>query len=181
MAAFGLETFEEFLVKVVGSVWGKRLNVVGITLLFVFLAGISHLIFIDHTPEYPWERRKYLFWMIEPNKAYQLWSFGFPYYRDWEGISEYVTSTDDIGFFASNEKKSITSFYVPQQFDVDGAGYYIHIYHPQSFKETVANRKIRYWTNNYDPVKVFEINGRVLVEIYDMPPGTIEELKRAGY
>jgi hypothetical protein len=181
LAAFGLETIEELVIKVIGSVWGKRLNVVGLTLLFLFLAGISHLIFIDHTPEYPWERRKYLFWMIEPNKAYQLWSFGFPYYRDWEGISEYITSTDDIGFFASNEKKSITSFYVPQEFDVDGAGYYIHINHPQSFKETVANRKIRYWTNNYDPVKVFEINGRVLVEIYDMPPGTIEELKRAGY
>ena len=120
--------------------------------------------------------------MIEqPNTAYQLRLFGFPYNRDWEEIREFVTSTDDIGFFASNERSSITSFYIPQKFDIEGAGFYIHIHHPQSFKERVAKKKIRYWTNNYDPIKVFEKNGRVLVEIYDMPPGTIDELKRAGY
>ena len=120
--------------------------------------------------------------MIEkPNQAYTVRLFGFPYSRDWEEIGEFVTSTDETGFYASNEKKSLASFYIPQTFYISGAGYYIHIYNPQSFKEKVEKKKIRYWTDNYDPIKVIEKNGRVLVEIYDMPPGTFDDLKREGY
>jgi len=155
---------------------------IGLALLFIFLAGISHLIFVDHTPEYPYEKRGIFFWKIGGyNKDYKLWNFGFPYYRGWEEISEFVTSTDETGYFVSNEEKPITSFYIPQKYFVAGAGYYIHIYHPQSFKEKVDKKKIRYWTDNYDPVKVIEVNGRILVEIYDMPQGTIDEIKHAGY
>jgi 4-amino-4-deoxy-L-arabinose transferase-like glycosyltransferase len=182
LAAFGLETIEEFVVKVVGSIWGKRLNVVGLTLLFVTLAGISHLIFIDHTPEYPYEARGILFWKIGGEKKdYKLWNFGFPYYRRWEDIQEYVSSHEGNGYYATNESTSISVYYVPYRYWVERAGYYIYINNPQTFRNPDGRNKIHYWMVNYKPEKVFEYNGRVIAEIYSMPSGSLEEIKEAGY
>lgn len=182
LIAFGLVNIERLIHRLGGQKYGKALRFLGVSMLFVFLASLSHFLFIDHTPEYPWGRRKYLFWMIErPSREYQVRFFGFPYYRNWEEIREFVSATDDIQYYMTNEKKSITDFYVPQEFNLNGAGYYIHIYEPQSFTEEVAKKKIRYWTEKYDPIKVYEINGRVMVEIYNMPPGSVKDLERAGY
>jgi 4-amino-4-deoxy-L-arabinose transferase-like glycosyltransferase len=182
MAAFGLETIEELVVKVAGTVWGQRLNVVGLTLLFLFLAGVSHLIFIDNTPEYPYEERGILFWKIGgENEDYKLWNFGFPYYRRWEDIQEYVTNQEGNGYYATNESTSISVYYVPYRYWVERAGYYIYIKNPQTYRDPDRRNKIRFWMANYEPEKVFEYNGTTVAEIYYMPAGSLEELKEAGY
>jgi hypothetical protein len=182
MAAFGLETIEELLVKVVGNGWGQRLSVVGLTLLFLILTGISHLIFVDHTPEYPYEERGILFWKIGGrNEDYKLWNFGFPYYRRWEDIQEYVSNQEGNGYYATNESTSISVYYVPYRYWVERAGYYIYIKNPQTYRDPDRRDKIRFWMVNYAPEKVFEYNGTTVAEIYYMPEGSLEEIKVAGY
>jgi hypothetical protein len=58
---------------------------------------------------------------------------------------------------------------------------YIYVHNPQSFKVRDLRAKVRYWREHYPPVKVFESNGRIIVELYDLPPGTLKEIKQAGY
>jgi hypothetical protein len=148
-----------------------------------FFSMIDHFIFIDNTPEYPWEARRVLFWTLgNPDRTYYLWSFGFPYNRHWSEIGAYVMTHDPNGYYCTNEDKDIAGYYVPQVFDIDQSGYYIHIYNPTSFKdELIAKDKLRYWMKNYPPVKVYTNSGRVVAEIYKMPAGTYEEIRDAGY
>ncbi len=184
LIAFGIVVLEGLLVSFLGAVWGRRLNILWAALLFVWLAGISHLIFVDHTPEYPFEKRRILFWTIGgpgPVRDYKLWTFGFPYNRRWEDIREFVTTTENDGYYATNENVSISVYYVPFTYFVERAGHYIYIHNPQSFKTWDSRDKIQYWRAHYKPVKVLENEGRVVAEIYYMPPGSLEDIKKAGY
>jgi 4-amino-4-deoxy-L-arabinose transferase-like glycosyltransferase len=182
LCAFGLEWIEGLVIKVAGEMWGVRLNIAGLALLFASLAGISHLIFVDHTPEYPFEPRGILFWKIGgANPDYKLWTFGFPYYRRWQDIEAYVTTQENNGYYATNEDVSISGYYVPYTYHVEQAGYYIYIYYPQSFRIWDTRDKLHYWREKHPPIKVFEYEGRVVAEIYSMPSGSLEEIKRAGY
>jgi hypothetical protein len=153
-------------------------------LLFVALAGIAHLIFVDHTPEYPYEKRGILLWDIgggDKVRDFKLWTFGFPYNRRWEDIREFVITTENNGYYATNENVSISVYYVPFKYFVERAGHYIYIYNPQSFKSWDSRDKVQYWRAKHKPVKVLENEGRVVAEIYYMPPGSLEEIKNAGY
>ena len=184
LIAFGMEVLEDVFVKTLGAVWGMRSNILWLCLLFGSLAAISHLIFVDHTPEYPYEKRGILFWTIggaDTVKESKLWNFGFPYYRRWEDIREFVSTSENTGYYATNENVSISVYYVPYTYFVERAGHYIYIHNPQSFKTWDGRDKIQYWRANHDPVKVFEYNGRVVAEVYYMPPGSLDEIKKAGY
>jgi len=172
LIAFGVAVAEDVLEKVIGDVYGRVLSKAGLAILFTFLFTLSHFVYVDHTPEYPWERRGYFIWTLEePDRKYRLWLFGFPYYRYWEEIGEYITSTENNGFYFTNEKQSIASRYVPYEFDVNRSSIYIHIYNPQSLRDNPAKDKIRHWRANYQPVKVFENYGRIVAEIYVKPEG----------
>jgi len=184
LLAFGLVTVEELAVKVIGEVWGRRLSIAGAALLFIVLAGISHLIFVDSTPEYPYEKRGMLFWTIgggDQLREDKYWVFGFPYYRGWEEIRQFVTTTENNGYYLTNENISISDYYVPLKFDAEGAGHYIYIHNPQSFKTWDSRDKVLYWRENYKPVKIVENRGRVVAEIYYMPAGSLEAIRQLGY
>ena len=180
--AFGLQTLEKWLVKLYNQRLGTISGVALGTIVFGLLFTISHFIFVDHTPEYPWQSRRFLVWKIErPSDQYKLWVYGFPYYRHWEEIGETSANTPPETNYASNENPSITTYYVDRPFDKQNPDVYINIINPQSFRVRTANDKIRYWTNNYPPEKTFLNNGQVVAEIYVMPPGSLDEIKAKGY
>ncbi len=182
LAAFGIVVLEDLFARLVGERISNALVNGAAAVVILFLFAVSHLIFIDHTPEYPWEQRRILLWTVgAPDGEYKVWAFGFPYNRQWEAIRDYVASDEAIGYYASNESKSLAGFYLQRPFDVNRSGYYIHIYHPQSFRERLADDKIRYWTKNYPPVKTYLTAGKTVAEIYDMPPGNKSELRSQGY
>jgi hypothetical protein len=182
LVAFGAQVVEDTLVKILGAKWGGVAHIAWTAAMFMGLAATSHLIFVDHTPEYPFERRRILFWTIGgPDETYRQWVFGFPYYRRWEDIREYITSDESSIYYASNEKTSLTSFYIPYPVSLANAGPYIYIHNPQSFNARDRRVKVRYWRERYAPIKVFEVEGRVVAEIYKMPPGSLKEIKAAGY
>ncbi len=186
MAGIGAAVLEDWIVRLVSDRLGRQTNHwlfrAGITAIFLFLAVLSHFIFVDTTPEYPWEQRRFLFWTLgEPDTEYHIWAYGFPYNRHWEDIGDFVRENDGSGYYFSNEKNSIASKYVPLPYNAERAGYYIHIHHPQSFMNFYLRDKVRYWVKNYPPLKVFEVNGRRVAEIYKMPPGNLTEIKNMGY
>jgi 4-amino-4-deoxy-L-arabinose transferase-like glycosyltransferase len=181
LLGFGILTIEDWVVKLLGRV-GKVANFGGLALLFVFIASLSHFIFVDHTPEYPWENRRYLIWTVQlPEVKGDLWLFGFPYYRHWDEVAAYVTSNSDVKAYITNETTAISAYHIPLTYDPDQAGYYIYVHNPQSFRAVLANDKLRYWTKKYKPDKVFTTEGRVMVEIYKMPPGTLDQIIAEGY
>jgi Dolichyl-phosphate-mannose-protein mannosyltransferase len=182
LVAEGIEICASFAGRWIKNQKGESLVYAGVAVILVFLALISHLIFIDHSPEYPWEERRILFWTVgKPDPEYRMWVFGFPYNRQWEAIGEYVSSQAGTGYYATNENKSIAEYFVPYPFDINRAGYYIHIYHPQSFRDKLADDKIRYWMKNYAPMKTIQNQGKVLAEIYLMPAGNVDEIRKMGY
>lgn len=182
LAAFGVDVFRSLLSRLAGARAGKTATIGGLAAALVILAGIGHLIFIDHTPEYPWEERRILFWSIgSPDPQYRMWAFGFPYNRRWEEIGNFVTTSENNGYYATNENKSIAGHYIPYPFDINRSGFYIHIHHPQSLRDRLADDKIRYWIKNNPPVKTFTRAGRTVAEVYVMPAGNIEEIRQQGY
>ena len=182
LVAFGIEVCESLLSKVAGARIGKPAVAAGLAVAFIFLAAVGHFIFIDHTPEYPWEERRIIFWTVgAPDPAYRLWGFGFPYNRQWEEIGRYITSRENNGYYSTNENKSIAGYFIPYPFDINRSGFYIHILHPQSLRDRLADDKIRYWMKNHPPVETIETEGRTVAEIYAMPAGNIEEIRKQGY
>lgn len=149
--------------------------------VFTFLALQSYFVFVDSSVEYPWQQEKFLLWtMHTPNATYHLSLFGFPYFRDWESIAEFVSRYPNVSAYSTNERESIARHYVNLQKDTDKAGFYIFLQFPQSFTEHILNEKALYWASNYAPVYTLSRGGMDLVNIYNMSPGTLAEIQAKG-
>jgi len=158
------------------------LSLFGIATVFTFIFLQQYAIFVDNKYEYPWESEKFLIWKFpQPTPLYHLSMFGFPYYRDWEGIQKFIQSNGEQPAYSTNERKSIARYYIDLPKDTDSAGYFVYIKNPQSFTDEVIYEKAEYWRSKYDPVYVFNRGGRDLVEIFLMEPGTKEEIMEKGF
>jgi hypothetical protein len=151
-------------------------------LVFSFIFLQSYTIFVDHTTEYPWQPEKFLIWtMFRPTASYHLSMFGFPYNRDWEGIAKFVKSHPEVTGYSTNERISISRYYINQEKDSNKAGYYIYIRYPQSLTDGILSEKAMYWANKHAPVYTLSKNGEDLVSIYEMPVGGLEKIRAEGY
>ena len=182
LAAFGVEVLEQMVNRIAGETWGEVLNAVWIAVIFMALAAISHLIFVDHTPEYPFEKRRILFWTIggiEP--GYLLRIYGFPYYRNWEGIAEYLASQNSSENYVTNEDERLSRYYIPYKYNLIKAGYFIYIYNTQNIWERDLRAKELFWRKQHPPDQQFRFEGRLLADVYKMSPGTLQKLRQAHH
>jgi hypothetical protein len=178
----GILFIEEFLKKFRRLFIPEVISAVGLLVLFSFIYLQSFAIFVDNNKEYPWESEKFLIWEFpQPTPIYHLSMFGFPYYRNWEGIGNAILSSDNNGYYSTNERKSIARFFVPFDKSTDKAGHYIHILNPQSFTNKIQQDKAQYWADRYHPIFTFSRSGNDLVRVYYMEPGTLEEIIEKGY
>jgi len=162
-------------VKIVSLVTNSLLII-----LFTFVFYQSYMIFVDNTKEYPWENEEFLFWEFRTpdiNK-YHLSLFGFPYYRNWQAISDYINKFPDVKAYTSNENNAISNYYLKLEKSTDKAGFYVFIRYPQTYKNITNNEKYLYWSSKNAPVFTISRSGNALVNVYLMPVGTTEELKR---
>jgi len=180
--ALGIVFIEELIAKFDKYFIPNAIAYTGLLFLFLFLYLQSYAIYVDHTVEYPWTNEKFLIWEFpKPTPIYHLSMFGFPYYRDWESIRDVIMTSDNNGYYSTNERKSIARFYVPLEKSTDEAGYYIYIKNPQSFTNKILQDKARYWSERYPPVFTFSKAGSDLVRVYKMEPGTLDEIKEKGF
>ncbi len=180
--AFGIKFVEESL-KIFSNMFiPEVISFTGLFVLFTFIYLQSYAVFVDNSREYPWESEKFLIWEFpQPTPIYHLSMFGFPYYRNWEGIRDAIMSSDSNGFYSTNERKSIARFFVPFEKSTDKAGHFIHIINPQSFTNKIQQEKAVYWSERYHPIFTFSRSGKDLVRVYYMETGTLEEIIAKGY
>jgi len=185
LVAIGLSWIEEIFLGLTRFfiVFNSRLMVNALlVMLFTFISIQSYMVFVDHFKEYPWQEEKFFLWTFPmPTPIYHLSMFGFPYFRDWEGISNYISSHSAATAYSTNERKSISRHYIALEKDTDLAGFYVYIRHPQSFTNEITNEKVLYWTSKQPPVYTMSKGGTDLVNIYLMPGGTLAEIKSRGF
>lgn len=147
----------------------------GVFIVFSFIFLQSYTVFVDHAVEYPWTSEKFFIWEFpKPTPIFHLSMFGFPYYRNWEEIGDFVE--EDIAYipcpahkdfnqcpfrvgkikqYSTNERSSISRYHISFNKNTDLAGYYVHIKNPQSFTNEILSDKARYWADTYAPEKSF--------------------------
>jgi hypothetical protein len=183
--SFGIYLIENLIKGIVGKNIGRPVFIYSLTLLFVFIYLQSYAVFVDNSTEYPWREEKFFFWTFpRPNAIYHLSMFGFPYYRNWEGIRDFVKSSTfepTISAYSTNERKSLVRYYVNLEKSSDKAGVYIYINNPQSFTNEISEEKSRYWVGSHDPEYTLSRNGEEIVRVYLMVPGSLQEIQIMGY
>jgi len=182
LLGFGIVAIESFIFKIFEIQLVRTFNFLGISLLFLFLTIQSYAIFVDNYKEYPWENENFLIWTFrKPDESYHLSLFGFPYYRNWEGIRSFAKAHPELQAYSSNERKQIAGYYLDYDRNYDKSGLYVYVKNPQSFIEIIGNEKAAYWVGRYDPVYTLTKNGEDKVRVYMMEPGTLEEIIKKGF
>ncbi|MBD3366283.1 phospholipid carrier-dependent glycosyltransferase [candidate division WWE3 bacterium] len=154
----------------------------GTGVVFLFIFAQSHQIFVEHGTEYPWRSEKFFVWEFpRPTPIFHLSIFGFPYYRHWDEIGEFVTNSENNGYYSTNERKSIARYHIPFDKDTEEAGHFVYIRNPQSFTNKIIYEKADYWAKHYPPVLSFFKNGEPVVKVFYMPKGSLEEIQEQGF
>ena len=178
---YGVKTIKDCIFWFIKHNIANVLAYIGIFIVFAFLFLQAYAVFVDHTNEYPWEEEKFLIWEFpKPTPIFHLSMFGFPYYRNWEGIRDIVLASSNNGYYSTNERESITRYYISLSKSSEKAGYYILIRNPQSFNEVVTNIRVRTWIENNLPVFTISKNEKNIVEIYYIPDSMPVPAPRQG-
>ncbi len=87
-------------------------------LVYLYVSGINYVVFVDKAPEYPWWDKDFLgqpVYRIKRVRHEKIEGvFGFNNYRGWEQVAVLYKRGCLTGTFNSNEKNSITYFYMQQ-------------------------------------------------------------------
>jgi len=170
LIAFGITSLEKKLAKLHINYLTKVYETV-VAVVLCFFTLTSFYVFVDNKYEYPWED-EHVFGLnlSKPLAYYHLSLFGFPYNRTWEEIGEYLASYDQSIPYTTNERSSISSYYVKNKRDGGKAGFYVEITNPQSYMQTTANKRVLEWTRVNDPLKVYyNPEGKQTAKIYLVP------------
>jgi 4-amino-4-deoxy-L-arabinose transferase-like glycosyltransferase len=154
----------ESLRGVTGSRFWKARGVIATGILGAGLFGsfaVSHYLFVDHEPEYPWNDKRVLGMTMEGRPLAGI--MGFPYRRNWRAISEVLRNVPDreTARFVTNEKNVIARFYLQdtmlelsrREIRAPSALYLVAIEGAQSWKRTILGRPLRYWRSRYHSVE----------------------------
>ena len=115
-----------------------------VALVLCFYTLMSFFVFADNRYEYPWED-EYIgkIHLSKPLQYYHLSLFGFPYNRNWDEIGQYLfTYNKDIPY-TSNERSSITSYYIKNKRDGNRAGFYVEISRKSREKKNPHNFSLK--------------------------------------
>jgi hypothetical protein len=167
------------LLKILGGKKVDYLAVFGLSVVTAFLCAQAYAVFVDHKVEYPWQDKKFLLWIFpKPTPIFHLSIFGFPYYRHWQEVGNFVNSGTSI-YYTTNERVSIARYHVNLEKAGEKIGYYVYIYSPQTFTDDILNVRGLEWSKTNAPLKSFYGNyGQKHVDIYLVPenfvPKTVE-------
>lgn len=171
----GVYLIEEVLRKVLKNKLGGIVTTFGVSIIFVFIFAQMYMVYVNNRDEYPWENEQFLLWTLpKPSPIFHLSMFGFPYYRNWEGVKRFVATHPEIKGYSSNERKAITRYFInlPKRGDVPS--FYILVKNPQSFTDYPENTTTQEWMQNHAPEYEFVRNSDERIKIYLLPAGAPE-------
>ncbi len=178
LAALGIETVRLGLSRLLRRDLTLLVQA-GCVVLFAFLFTITNVILVDHNPEYPWQSKTFLN-MTFPGGDIQG-AFGFPYRRPWSEIAGWFAQTNRLGAdYTTNEKLSITSFYMPQnmqykeidqdyydQMGEQSGIYIVMVENPQSRVQTLWGLTVNEVNQKVRPeIEFFDEDGKLQATIY---------------
>jgi hypothetical protein len=159
--------------------------------VIVFLAFLSHTIFIHHPPEYPWQAKSFLVWKLQP-QAYEG-MMGFSYSRHWRAIGKFLEDRqgDNPAWYISNEKVAIAGFYLPENiqfYDVESKKppiiapdeeiFAIVVEHPQSWLTEILGQPTEQWKSQHTPIASLRDEQRgLLAEVYEIDSLQVDNIK----
>jgi hypothetical protein len=107
------------LISVTSSVAFSKLSKWTLPLAFVAIIAVNgvlfyqtHFLFVDHVQEYPWEAKVLFDHTTEPYRKKEVLTFGFPHYRNWKSVNDYINSRPEDCTYITNEGKEISQIYI---------------------------------------------------------------------
>src|SRR3989344_4969589 len=100
---------------------------------------------------YPWKDQYTLYNLRKANNNYHLYLYGFPYYRGWDVVREYMLTKKGVRGIYTNDNAILAEYYL-REFDITPPGsnylpqYYIDVVDNQEFKLADPDRGI--YTND---------------------------------
>jgi len=106
------------LYSAISAVKLRNVLLILFSVVLLYISGLNWVIFVDKSPEYPWWDKDYLgqpIYRIGRARHKKIEGvFGFNSYRAWDQLADLYKRGCITGDFNSNEKDSITYFYVRQ-------------------------------------------------------------------
>ncbi len=164
-----------FLNSYLGKYPGKIVLFTGISALIFFLFTQSYSLFVDHSREYPWESEKYLLWNLNIPLEVRLPLFGFPHYRNWEGLNQFLSDRPERSKYISNEKERISEFYLPENKAKTNNVYMIYIQKPSRLDWRISYSEFSILFKNEDPIYTYKKNGQIYSAVFRIPRNYFEK------
>ena len=177
-AGIGLQWVVSGVKRRFGQVAHRTARMLVLALLLVNTLA-SYLLFIDHSPEYPWWPKTVLGTTLPGGHPMNI--FGFPYDRDWPEVGQWFAPISEHGkVVVTNEKPLIASFYLPDTIryayissnapdPLPNAGglYFVVVDHPQSGMQRLWGWTTSEWRDRLTPTQTFvNAQGQPVAWIY---------------
>lgn len=107
-------------------------------------------------------------WNYTVDKQYHLYLYGFPYYRGWDQVRDYLYAKQGVRNFYTNDN-AVTAKYYLMKYDISQPGsnflpqYYIFVQNGQEFKNPTEA-----FLQSYTVDKEFWENGVLLATVYKL-------------
>ncbi|NMB69918.1 phospholipid carrier-dependent glycosyltransferase [candidate division WWE3 bacterium] len=160
--------------------------------VFAFFYYQSYVFFVDHTKEYPWEKKvlyvfpdefkpkntridKFVYYFLSQETPkytaeQKLPLFGFPHNRYWNEINSFVLEQNELNnekfTYHTNEDKSVSEWYMNVKFSDKNGFYGVGVNKPTNF---VSDWSYTHYGKSRIVVKEFG-DEEVKVKIYRIPP-----------
>lgn len=158
--------FGKLRTKLARIVFGIFLVCSGIVLSFFALVSFVPKI----NTGYPWKDSYFLSFNIKPiNKSNsQLYLYGFPYYRGWDRIRDYMYGEEGVRGFYTNDSSVMAKYYL-RKYDFTAPG---NNFLPQYYIDVEDNMKFvnteKAFLENYVLEKEFFIDGSLSATVYKL-------------
>jgi len=108
----------------------------------------------------------------KPITSYHLSLFGFPYYRHWQEVADYLDADKKSTYYSTNERTTMPEYYIDMEKNSGKIGYYIYIHHPQKLIDGLDNKRVIRYAYSNEPARVFKNGDKTVTEIYLLPQGS---------
>ena len=105
----------------------------------------------------------------------------FPYFRNWQEVRSSITGDNSI-WYTTNERVSLSRYYINLPKNGDKIGYYVFIERPQSLTANISNLRTQRWVaKGNKPIKIIENPSGNRTLIFRLPENfEAEKAQKAG-
>ena len=159
------------LYKMISKKLLKLVYSFGLIVSGAVLVLVSGLVFVPvFSKGYPWSNADYGFFKLNSidKSSHQLYLYGFPYYRSWDKVQEYLYGIQGVRGFYTNDSAALAKYYL-YKYDLTAPGYnflpqyYVDVQNNMEFTVTDKGFLV-----NYEKEKDFFENGVLTATVFKL-------------